>query len=172
MRLENNSIVWVTTPHTARIRAQEETVYTRLRAVEINVQTDRSEVDVQAYGKTVNELIKLRSETPPDIGKDDRLYLTQPAVQRTVEIHGEALEDYGQGEYRVEAVRSAFIGGMLLPRHRLGLAVCRMFPRTTRRPPIPPHLRRRLWPVVKSSLWPLESWPHRCRHLSHIWRTV
>ena len=61
---------------------------------------------------------------------------------------------------------------MLLPRHRLGLAVCRMFPRTTRRPPIPPHLRRRLWPVVKSSLWPLESWPHRCRRSSHIWRTV
>lgn len=39
-------------------------------------------------------------------------YLTRPAVQRTVEIHGEALEDYGQGEYRVEAVRSAFIGGI------------------------------------------------------------
>ena len=104
--------MWVTTPHTARIRAQEETVYTRLRAVEINVQTDRSEVDVQAYGKTVNELIKLRSETLPDIGKDDRLYMTQPAVQRTVEMHGEAMEDYGQGEYRVEAVRSVFIGGI------------------------------------------------------------
>ena len=29
MKLENNSTVWVTTPHTARIRAQEETVYTR-----------------------------------------------------------------------------------------------------------------------------------------------
>ncbi|RJW80740.1 hypothetical protein DXA32_13705 [Subdoligranulum sp. OF01-18] len=112
MKLENNSTVWVTTPHTARIRAQEETVYTRLRAVEINVQTDRSEVDVQAYGKTVNELIKLRSETLPDIGKDDRLYMTQPAVQRTVEMHGEAMEDYGQGEYRVEAVRSVFIGGI------------------------------------------------------------
>lgn len=38
--------------------------------------------------------------------------MTQPAVQRTVEMHGEAMEDYGQGEYRVEAVRSVFIGGI------------------------------------------------------------
>ncbi|MCY1715221.1 hypothetical protein [Caproiciproducens galactitolivorans] len=84
--------------------------YTNLRKSNLNVQTDYSELDLQTYGQTVNEIIKLRSNTLPDISEGDYLYMTKPTVQRTFTIGGVAYDDYGQGEYQVESIRPAFVG--------------------------------------------------------------
>lgn len=111
MRLENLLTVWATSPVTTMGRAENVTAYTRLRRAVLNVQTDYSHVDVQTYGQTISELIKLRSDAPPDIAKGDRLYLHEPELRGAVEIKGVAYEDYGPGDYRVEAVRTAFLSG-------------------------------------------------------------
>ena len=123
MKQENLTPVWVTTPRSEILRARTETAYARLRRVAINLQMDHSELDIQTYGKTVSELIKLRSDTPPDISKGDRLYLSEPPVRRRVELAGEAVDDYGPGEYRVEAVRPAHMTGKHVKKPTLSEAV-------------------------------------------------
>lgn len=70
--------------------------YTNLRTLKLNVQTDYSELDLQTYGQTVNEIIKLRSNTLPDLVKGDYLYLTEPTVQGTFQI-GEDLQRLWRG---------------------------------------------------------------------------
>ena len=127
MRLENELSVWVTTPLSAVVRAETITAYTRLRSAALNIQTDYSQIDVQTYGQTVRELIKLRSDTPPDIGKGDRLYLHEPEPRGTVEIKGVAYEDYGPGDYRVEAVRTAFLDG-IHPKNPTTIEAVRVIP--------------------------------------------
>ncbi|HCA28325.1 MAG TPA: hypothetical protein DEP23_01445, partial [Ruminococcaceae bacterium] len=52
--------------------------YSNLRAVKLNAQTDYSDLDMQEYGQTVNEMIKLRSNQLPDIAKGDYIYFTKP----------------------------------------------------------------------------------------------
>ena len=84
--------------------------YTNLRELRLNVQTDYSELDLQTYGQTVNEIIKLRSNSLPDLAKGDYLYLTVPTVKGTFELDGQTYDDYGPGEYQVESIRPAFVG--------------------------------------------------------------
>lgn len=103
--------VWAATPHSEIVHARTETAYTRLRRLAFNIQADYSQMDVETYGKTIHELLKLRSDTTPEISKGDRLYLSEPCPLRTVEINGEQMVDYGPGQYRVEAVRPAFFSG-------------------------------------------------------------
>lgn len=84
--------------------------YTNLRELFLNVQTDYSELDLQTYGQTINEIIKLRSDTLPNLIKGDYLYMTQPKKQGTFEIDGITYDDYGEGEYQVESIKPAYMG--------------------------------------------------------------
>lgn len=84
--------------------------YTNLRELRMNIQTDYSELDLQTYGQTVNEIIKLRADTLPDIAKGDFLYLTKPSVQGTFEIDGQTYEDYGMGDYQIKSIRPTYVG--------------------------------------------------------------
>lgn len=83
--------------------------YTNLRELRLNVQTDYSELDLQTYGQTVSEIIKLRSNTLPNVAKGDYLYLTEPSVLGTFEIDGQIYEDYGVGDYQIKSIRSAYV---------------------------------------------------------------
>lgn len=112
MRLADLTKIWITTHIADFVDGEEIDCYTNLRSVSINVQTDFSELDYQAYGAAVNELIKLRSRNLPDIKKGDMLYLSQPITQRTVEIEGESVADYGKGDYSVQAITAAYVGGI------------------------------------------------------------
>lgn len=81
--------------------------YTNLRSFQMNVQTDYSQLDIEEYGQAVNEIIKLRSGTLPDIANGDYLYFTKPTVKGTFTIEDKTYNDYGQGEYQVTGVNPA-----------------------------------------------------------------
>lgn len=82
--------------------------YTGLRKIEVNIQTDHSELDLQEYGEAVNEIVHLRSRTRPDVKLGDMVYLSQPEATGTFEIGGVTYDDYGDGDYMVKAIRSAY----------------------------------------------------------------
>ncbi len=84
--------------------------YSNLRAVKLNAQTDYSDLDMQEYGQTVNEMIKLRSNQLPDIAKGDYIYFTKPEKKGTFEVGGITYDDYGAGEYQVKSVSPSFMG--------------------------------------------------------------
>lgn len=81
--------------------------FTNLRSFQLNGQTDYSQLDIEEFGQAVNEIIKLRSDTLPDIANGDYLYFTKPAVKGTFTIGDKTYDDYGQGEYQVTAVNPA-----------------------------------------------------------------
>lgn len=108
--------VWVTTRKTQTEYGVEVGGYTDLRAIRVNLQTDYSELDLQEYGETVNELIKLRCMTPPPVGKGDMLYLARPQPVGTFTVDGALYDDYGEGAYRVDSVRGgAFTNALRNP---------------------------------------------------------
>lgn len=105
MRQENMTTVWAATPKNKIEAGVPVKCYTGLRSVSVNIQTDISQLDLQEYGETVNEIVKLRTVHVPDIRKGDMLYLVKPNVVGSVEIDGVTYDDYGVGDYRVESVK-------------------------------------------------------------------
>ena len=81
--------------------------YTNLRKIDLNTQTDYSQLDIEEFGQAVNEIIKLRSDTLPDIANGDYLYFTAPTKQGTFEVKGVTYDDYGKGEYQITGVNPA-----------------------------------------------------------------
>lgn len=107
MRQENMTTVWAATPKDKIEAGVPVKCYTGLRSISVNIQTDISELDLQQYGETVNEIVKLRTVRVPDIRKGDMLYLSKPDMVGSVEIDGVTYDDYGVGDYRVESVKPA-----------------------------------------------------------------
>lgn len=110
MRRSNLTTVYVCT-YLAKIQHGEPVDggcgYTDLRSFDLNGQTDYSQLDIEEFGQAVNEIIKLRSDTVPDIKNGDYLYFTAPTKKGTFEIDGKTYDDYGQGEYQVVGVNPA-----------------------------------------------------------------
>ena len=65
MRLATLRPVWAATPLKRVKRGVPQGGYTNLRSFLANIQSDRDEADIAAYGETADELVKLRTMTPP-----------------------------------------------------------------------------------------------------------
>ena len=99
--------LWVATPLRVRKDFEPITIYTNIRALQANIQTDYNELDLKQYGNTVNELIKLRFPSPPELSIDDMLYLKKPEGTNMT-VGEQALVDYGKGDYQVLAMVSGY----------------------------------------------------------------
>lgn len=110
MRTQNLSPLWATEYVSEIVDGETVGAYTNLQEFSGNIQTDYSELDLQEYGETVNELIKIRAEHEPPLKKGDYIYLSCPPKQGVVAVNGVDIPDYGQGDYRVESIKPAFIG--------------------------------------------------------------
>ncbi|HCA28903.1 MAG TPA: hypothetical protein DEP23_04695 [Ruminococcaceae bacterium] len=110
MRRQTITIVYVTTYVSKKEHGVTVGGYTNLRTAKLNAQTDYSTLDMQEYGQTVNEIIKLRSNQLPNINKGDYLYFTKPEKQGTFDVGSVTYDDYGTGEYQVESIRPSFKG--------------------------------------------------------------
>lgn len=107
MRLCDATQLWAATPLRGRDDFEPVTIYINLRPISANIQTDHSELDLQQYGNTVNELIKLRFITNPDLANDDMIYLTKP-TGTAVTIDNQNYTDFGKGDYQVIALTAGY----------------------------------------------------------------
>ncbi|HEX3018611.1 MAG TPA: hypothetical protein VHP31_12275 [Caproicibacter sp.] len=105
--MRNLSTVYVCTYRSEVQHGETVGGYTNLRQIDLNVQTDYSQLDIEEFGQTVNEIIKLRSDNIPDIAKGDYLYFKEPAIKGTFTVGDTTYNDYGQGEYQVIGVNPA-----------------------------------------------------------------
>lgn len=110
MRIVNLAPVWAATPVKRVTDGVAQGGYTNLRRFTANLQSDHDEADLAVYGETVQEIIKLRTATPPEVAKFDHLYLSEPAQRGTIERDGGQLPDYGEGDYEVRSVSPAAVG--------------------------------------------------------------
>lgn len=110
MKIQNLTQIWVCSPKEVNDYGQITNIYINLRSMWANVQRDYNETDIAEYGQTVNEVVKVRTQTLPTIREFDHLYLTKPEIKETMEIDGESYGNYGQGDYSVESVIPSKIG--------------------------------------------------------------
>ena len=110
--MKNNTLVtiWYCSPVTVNDGGATDQYFTHPRSAQANIQTDRSELDIQTFGEYVNEIAKLRFMKLPEIKKGDAVYLRRPSVVGTFEKDGKILTDYGKGDFRVLQVLPAYIG--------------------------------------------------------------
>lgn len=102
--------IWYCSPVPVNDGGAIENGYTNLRETSANIQTDRSELDVQSFGEYVNEITKFRFKNLPNIKKGDAIYLCRPSVIGTFEKDGTKYNDYGRGDFRVLQVLPSFVG--------------------------------------------------------------
>lgn len=110
MKIQNLTQIWVCSPKEINDYGQITNIYTNLRSLWANVQRDYNETDIAEYGQTINEVVKVRTQTLPAICEFDHLYLTKPEIKETIEIDGGSHGNYGQGDYSVESVIPSKIG--------------------------------------------------------------
>lgn len=110
MKIQNLAQIWVCSPKEVNDYGQITNIYINLRSMWANVQRDYNETDIAEYGQTINEVVKVRTQTFPEIREFDHLYLTEPEIKETMEIDGESYGNYGQGDYSVESVIPSKIG--------------------------------------------------------------
>lgn len=102
--------IWVCSPLAANDHGEVLNHYINLRREQANIQADYSEIDIQTFGQYINEVIKLRFISRPDISVGDMIYLHEPSIKVTFEHGGETYDDFGDGDYKVQQVNPAFIG--------------------------------------------------------------
>lgn len=110
--MKNSTLVtiWYCSPVSVNDGGEVLQHFINLRSTKANIQTDRSELDIQSFGEYVDEIAKLRFTKLPEIQKGDAIYLRRPSSMGTFEKDGGSLEDYGAGDYRVLQVLPTFIG--------------------------------------------------------------
>ena len=111
MILQDLITLWACSRVTKNVDGEPQKTYRDLRSFYANVQTDYTEIDVAEFGEAINEVIKIRTDTPPPVSKNDTLYFLKPSVVGAVPSAGENKPAYPQGEYTVLSVKSAYIGG-------------------------------------------------------------
>lgn len=110
MKLQNLTQIWVCTPKPINNFGEVTNLFIRLRSLYANIQRDYNETDIAEYGQTINEVIKIRTLTVPDIKEFDHIYLSEPAIAETITIGEESLNNYGKGDYVVESIIPSIIG--------------------------------------------------------------
>lgn len=102
--------VWACAPVTQNWDGEIHTANRNPQAFYANIQSDRNAVDAAAYGETLDQIIKLRTDTLPPVEVSHAIYLTKPEPIGTAELDGVSYDDYGPGEYLVQSVSPAVIG--------------------------------------------------------------
>lgn len=110
--MKNSTLVtiWYCSPVTVNDGGAIDQHFIYPRSTQANIQTDRSELDIQTFGEYVNEIAKLRFTKHPEIKKGDAIYLRRPSSVGTFEKDGKIYTDYGKGDFRVLQVLPAYIG--------------------------------------------------------------
>ena len=75
--MKNSTLVtiWYCSPVSVNDGGEVLQHFVNLRSTKTNIQTDRSELDIQSFGEYVDEIAKLRFTKLPEIQKGDAIYL-------------------------------------------------------------------------------------------------
>ncbi len=97
MRRISTSTLWAATPKTEVYHGEIKTTYIKAREIKnVNLQTDYSEIDAAEYGDRINEMVRIRSISAPNIQKGDHIYFSEPK------------DECDPGEYEVISVKHGF----------------------------------------------------------------
>ena len=85
--MKNSTLVtiWYCSPVSVNDGGEVLQHFVNLRSTKTNIQTDRSELDIQSFGEYVDEIAKLRFTKLPEIQKGDAIYLRRPSPIGTFE---------------------------------------------------------------------------------------
>ncbi len=103
--------IWVCDRYEMVVDGETKTFHINPRSMDVNIQTDYTEIDLKEFGETVNEIIKIRTDTIPDIAKGCTIYLSEPAQSGEIVIGEETNPTYPRGNYTVISVKPTYIGG-------------------------------------------------------------
>ena len=83
--MKNSTLVtiWYCSPVSVNDGGEVLQHFVNLRSTKTNIQTDRSELDIQSFGEYVDEIAKLRFTKLPEIQKGDAIYLRPPSTNWT-----------------------------------------------------------------------------------------
>lgn len=97
MRKTTLSTIWAVTPTHKTVHGEIISSYSSPREVNnVNLQTDYSEIDVAAYGERLNEMLRIRTLSVPDLHKGDHVYLSKP------------VEENKPGDYEVVSIKPGY----------------------------------------------------------------
>lgn len=111
MILQDQTSVWITSRFSDPVDGETHTVYTNLRSVTANIQFLSNSLESKTYGEISNHIIEIRTDTIPPIQIGDCVYLEKPQKEGVVEIDGKAQDSYPKGDYIVQSIKPAYVGG-------------------------------------------------------------
>lgn len=111
MILQDQTLLWVTSRFSDPVDGEVHTVYINLRKLCANVQYLSNAMESKIYGEIPSHTIEIRTDTTPTVQIGDCVYLTKPQKESAVEIDGKAYDSYPKGDYTVQSIKPAYVGG-------------------------------------------------------------
>ncbi len=110
--MKNSTLVtiWYCSPVSVNDGGEVLQHFVNLRSTKTNIQTDRSELDIQSFGEYVDEIAKLRFTKLPEIRRATQSICAALLLLGHLKKEGKPFTDYGAGEYRVLQVLPSFVG--------------------------------------------------------------
>lgn len=111
MILQDQMTVWITSRFSDLVDGEPQLFYTNLKNLFANVQYLSNSLESKIYGEISNQTIEIRTDTIPPIQIGDCIYLEKPQKESVVVIAGKAHDSYPKGNYIVQSIKPAYVGG-------------------------------------------------------------
>lgn len=119
MRIQSQTKVFSTQYLSENVYGVQVGGYANKKSFSANVQYMSNEIEFKTYGEITNSIITIRTDNPPDLSKGDYLYLTEPTKKGIFTVGTTIYDDFGQGEYKVESIKTAQIGTNAIKNHTI-----------------------------------------------------